>query len=302
MQFWPRKHQANTYQINTGMDMGRRRGESWRRLAPLVKTLITTILCLLCFVGWAFPVLAQASQPELSPPIVQEISDLRQKAFTASQTGQFAEAETYWSQLIEYLPTEAALWSNRGNVRVSQNKLEVALEDYNQAVTLAPDQPDPYLNRGAALEGLGRWKEAIADYSQVLALNPEDAAAYNNRGNAQAGLGHWDAALADYQTAAELDPKFAFARVNAALAEYQLGQPDEAIRQFRSLTRRYPNFADARAALTAALWGQGQRGEAESNWVAVVGLDGRYKDLDWVRTVRRWPPAMVAALEKFLNL
>lgn len=288
MMFWPQPTQALTSQPHTSI--------------PWKGRLIAAIVCLLLWTGWGFPALAQSTSADLSPQVVQEISDLRQKAFTASQKGQFTEAETYWSQLIDYLPNEAALWSNRGNVRVSQNKLAEALEDYNQAVALAPEQPDPYLNRGAALEGLGRWEDAIADYSQVLALNPNDAAAYNNRGNAQAGLGHWETALADYQKAADLDPKFAFARVNAALAEYQLGHAEEAIRQFRSLTRRYPNFADARAALTAALWGQGQSGEAESNWVAVVGLDRRYRDLDWVSTVRRWPPAMVAALEKFLHL
>lgn len=288
MTFWPQTTQGLTPQPRTPI--------------PWKGWLIAAIVCLLLGTGWGLPALAQSTSADLSPQVVQEISDLRQKAFTASQKGQFTEAETYWSQLIDYLPKEAALWSNRGNVRVSQNKLAEALEDYNQAVTLAPEQPDPYLNRGAALEGLGRWEDAIADYSQVLALNPDDAAAYNNRGNAQAGLGNWEIALADYQKAADLDPKFAFARVNAALAEYQLGNAEEAIRQFRSLTRRYPNFADARAALTAALWGQGQSGEAESNWVAVMGLDHRYRDLDWVSTVRRWPPAMVAALEKFLHL
>jgi hypothetical protein len=57
-----------------------------------------------------------------------------------------------------------------------------------------------------------------------------------------------------------------------------------------------------RAALTAALWIEGRKGEAESQWVSAVGLDNRYKDITWVRTVRRWPPTMVAALEKFLNL
>jgi len=66
--------------------------------------------------------------------------------------------------------------------------------------------------------------------------------------------------------------------------------------------RKYPNFPDARAALTAALWVQGKRGEAESQWVAVVGLDRRYKDLDWVKTVRRWSPRMVEALDSFLHL
>ncbi|WP_242052201.1 tetratricopeptide repeat protein [Phormidium sp. FACHB-1136] len=230
------------------------------------------------------------------------IADLRQKAFTASNAGRFAEAEEYWSLLLEYLPNEAALWSNRGNVRLSQNQPLAALADYDQAVALAPDQPDPYLNRGAALERLERWNDAMADYSRVLEINPNDAAAYNNRGNAKAGLGDWDAAFQDYQQAVTLDPKFAFARVNAALANYQLGQTDEAIREFRNLTRRYPNFADARAALTAALWANGQPGEAESNWVAVIGLDSRYKNLDWVAQVRRWPPAMVAALDRFLHL
>jgi len=179
------------------------------------------------------------------------IAELRQKAFIASQTGDFAAAETYWSQLIDYLPQDAALWSNRGNIRLAQNQPGLAIDDYSQAIELAPQAPDPYLNRGAALEALGRWQAAIADYNQVLALNPKDAAAYNNRGNARAGLGEWAVALRDYQHAVELNPAFALARINQALAAYQLGQPQDAIAELRALVRRYPNFADARAALTA---------------------------------------------------
>lgn len=275
------------------------------RLPSFLAAILVFGLAVGMWLGSGSEVLAQsATSPAstFSQSDIQAITELREQAFAASQSGQFVAAEDLWSDLLKYLPEEAAVWSNRGNVRVSQNKLEEALADYSKAIELAPEQPDPYLNRGAALEGLGRWEDAIADYTHLLQIHPEDAAAYNNRGNAKAGLGQWEAALADYQKAADLDRKFAFARVNAALASYQLGQTDEAIRQFRNLSRKYPNFPDARAALTAALWEQGQRGEAESNWVAVMGLDGRYKDLNWVKTVRRWPPAMVVALEKFLNL
>ncbi|KAB1989040.1 hypothetical protein, partial [Haemophilus parainfluenzae] len=63
------------------------------------------------------PALAQsaATAPtEFSAEAIQTITDLKQKAFAASQSGDFAASETYWSQLIEYLPEEAALWSNRG--------------------------------------------------------------------------------------------------------------------------------------------------------------------------------------------
>jgi tetratricopeptide (TPR) repeat protein len=263
---------------------------------------------LLSFLTWLGAMPAQAAtstliNPPVSSPVNLElVEDLRSKAFEATNKGNFAAAEDYWSELIEQLPEEPAIWSNRGNARVSQNKLEAAIADYEKSMELAPDAPDPYLNRGAALEGLGKWDEAIADYNHVLELDPNDPAAYNNRGNAKGGLGQWDEAIADYKKAADMAPQYVFARANYALAQYQIGETSEAIRQMKNLVRKYPNFADMRAALTAALWATGDRGEAESNWVAAVGLDRRYKKIDWVTQVRRWPPAMSAALEKFLTL
>ncbi|MEO0455651.1 MAG: tetratricopeptide repeat protein [Cyanobacteria bacterium P01_A01_bin.114] len=241
----------------------------------------------------------------LAPAIAassESISALRTQAFSLTQAGQFDLAETYWTKLLDQLPNEPALWSNRGNVKVSQNKIVSAIADYTQAIQLAPFEPDPYLNRGAAYEAQGDWQAALDDYNQVLALSPNDPAGYNNRGNAQGGAGNWQAALEDYQRAIEIDPRFSLGYGNYALALYQVGQTQKAIQVMRSLVRKYPTFVDMRAALTAALWETGQRGEAESNWVAAVGLDSRYKDIDWVTQVRRWPPAMVTALNHFLHL
>jgi tetratricopeptide (TPR) repeat protein len=225
-----------------------------------------------------------------------------QKAFEATEKGDFAQAEAYWTDLIQDFPENPAVWSNRGNSRVSQNKLALAIEDFNQAISLAPDQPDAYLNRGAALEGQGKFQSAIADYNKVLAIDPQDPMAYNNRGNAQGGLGHWQEALADFQKASKIAPNFAFARANTALALYEIGQKNEALKTMRDLVRKYPMFPDMRAALTAVLWTEGQQGEAESNWVAAVGMDNRYQDINWVKTIRRWPPQMLTSLDKFLNL
>jgi predicted Zn-dependent protease len=106
----------------------------------------------------------------------------------------------------------------------------------------------------------------------------------------------------DYKKATELVSDYAFANANYALALYQVGKQEEAVRKMRNLVRKYPQFADMRAALTAALWAQGKQGEAESQWVSAVGLDSRYKDLNWLRNDRRWPPEMVSAMEKFLKL
>lgn len=269
----------------------------WRRT-------IRGLICLGLMVGMLVasipPAIAVSSKT--ASDVQVEVNALFDQAFKATGQGNFEAAEAYWSEILERYPRNAAVWSNRGNARVSQHKLQEAIEDYNQSIALAPDQPDPYLNRGTALEGLQDWQSAIADYDRVLELDPQDTAAYNNRGNARAGLGNWDAALNDYQQATKLNPGFAMARANTALALYQVGQTEEAIHQFRTLLRRYPQFADIRAALTAALWANGQHGEAESQWVAAIGLDSRYRDLDWVKTIRRWPPQLVNALGQFLSL
>ena len=258
------------------------------------------LLSLLLWIGWAVPVWSAPQTGQITTP--RQFEAVKQKAFAASQAGQFDVAEDYWTQLLEAHPTSAPIWSNRGNVRVSQNRLEEAIADYDKSVELAPLSPDPYLNRGAALEGLGRWDEAIADYNKAMQLEPDSAALYNNRGNAKGGSGDWSAALEDYEQAAKLMPNFALANANAAIALYQVGRAEDSIRRLRGLVRKYPRFADVRAALTAVLWAEGRGGEAESNWYAVMGLDRRYRDIDWVRQVRRWPPAVADALEQFLSL
>lgn len=240
--------------------------------------------------------------PQISEQRLQRGDEIAEKAFQALKKGDFAQSENYWGELIELFPRNPAVWSNRGNVRLSQSKIEGAIADYNEAIALAPNQPDPYLNRGVAHEIKQEWESAIADYDTVLDLNPDDAMAYNNRGNAKAGKGNYTEAIIDYEKAVSLNPDFAIARSNAALNHYQVGDEQDALKETRNLVRKYPNFADVRAALTAMLWAQGKEGEAESNWVSVMGTDARYRDIEWLEKVRRWPPKMVEALDNFLSL
>ncbi|TAE47763.1 MAG: tetratricopeptide repeat protein, partial [Oscillatoriales cyanobacterium] len=133
----------------------------------MIRSLFTffTVLIVtgLVWLGNIAPAAAQLQATELTPQ-QQELGELVQKAFEATNEGKFPAAETLWTEIIDKFPSQAAAWSNRGNSRVSQNKLQLAIADYEKAIELAPNAPDPYLNRGTALEGLGRWEEAIADY------------------------------------------------------------------------------------------------------------------------------------------
>lgn len=249
--------------------------------------------------------IASAQTAQLFSVTQQQLSQGEQtakKALQAIEQGNYSQAEVYWTQLIEQFPDNPAVWSNRGNVRIAQNHLDDAIADFNQSIKIAPQYPDPYLNRGIAYESKRLWQKALDDYEHVLSIDANDAVAYNNRGNVRAAQQQWHDALSDYQKAIEIAPNFALARVNAALCNYQIGESELAIRELRNIVRKYPLFSDSRAALTAVLWVAGLQGEAESNWVATIGLDRRYQNLDWVRNYRRWPPQMTEALEKFLTL
>jgi tetratricopeptide (TPR) repeat protein len=259
-------------------------------------------ICFLCLWGVNDTVFARVENPQFTEQDLKKGEKIAQKAIEALEKGDFSRSEAYWTELIEEFPQNPAVWSNRGNVRVSQQRIEDAIADFNRSIAIAPQYPDAYLNRGIAYEGQQNWDLAIADYNRALAINPQDTVAYNNRGNAKAGQQKWQEALEDYEKAIAIAPNFSLARANSALVTYQIGDRFEATRQLRNLVRKYPMFPDVRAAMTAVLWVEGKQGEAESNWVATVGLDNRYQNLEWVANVRRWPPKMVEALEQFLTL
>ena len=242
-----------------------------------------------------FQLVAQVALPQLFD-----------QALSASREGRFSEALPLWNQVLERAPTDAAAWSNRGNVQLALGDPLAAIADQSQALELEPGSADAHLNRGTAEEALAQWQAAAADYRWILERYPEPgeprASALYNLGNVLGSEGDWAAAQASFAAAAEARPGFAMARSSAALALFQLGELEGAERELRNLIRRYPLFADARAALTALLWQRGAGGEAESHWAAAAGLDPRYRQGEWLLSTRRWPPRPVQALEQFLAL
>jgi tetratricopeptide (TPR) repeat protein len=244
------------------------------------------------------PALAAASAP--APP--RSLAAAFERALSASREGRFGDALPLWDQVLELAPSDAAAWSNRGNVRLALGDAEGAIADQGQAMLLDPQSVDPHLNRGVAEESLARWEAADADYRWILERDPEDASALYNLGNVEGSRDDWAAARRCFEAAALARPGFALARSSAALAAFQLDDLEAAEGELRRLIRRYPLFADARAALTALLWQRGARGEAESHWAAASGLDPRYRQADWLLQIRRWPPRPVQALAQFLAL
>ena len=255
---------------------------------------------LLAFVLVVLTVWGVASCPVLAAPGLDQA--LFEQALQASRHGDVAEALLLWNRYLDDHPGDAAALSNRGNVRLILGDAEGAIRDQTRSIELSPEEVDPRLNRGTAEEALQQWDAAAADYDWILERDPAEASALYNLGNVRGSQQDWTSASELYSQAALARPGFAMARSSEAMARYQLDQLDQAERELRNLIRRYPMFADARAGLSALLWKQGQRGEAESHWAAASGLDPRYRQADWLLSVRRWPPGPTADLMAFLDL
>ena len=227
---------------------------------------------------------------------------LFREALTFSSEGEFDNALDKWNDYLRIYPDDPAALSNRGNVKLVVGDPKGSLIDQNRSIQLNPNELDPYINRGIANESLGLWLEAKEDYLYVISKDKENFSALYNLANVEGSLDNWEKARSLFSKASQYNPGFAMARSSEALANYQLGNFDASEKELRKLIRRYPTFADARAALTALQWSKGKSGEAESNWIAAVELDPRYSQEDWLLEVRRWPPAPVEDLMKFISI
>lgn len=157
----------------------------------------------------------------------------------------------------------------------------------------------------------------------MLCREPEDPFIVNSIGNCHASLGKWEDARAAYKRSAVIlqqasgfrdtsglsagrSTAAALAQSNAALALVQLGDIPDAIKELEYVSRRQGNVVDSRAALAALYYDSGRVEEAESIWAYAcdnisVGCS-KYRDMEWVRKVRRWPPVMSQKLQSFLQL
>ena len=86
---------------------------------------------------------------------------------------------------------------------------------------------------------------------------------------------------------------------------YEVGQKQEAVKLMKTVLRKQPGYADMHVAIAADAWSRRDAKTAEAEWAFTcinteVGC-AKYKSIDWVKRIRRWPPSLVTGLDDFLN-
>ncbi|KAH7315202.1 hypothetical protein KP509_21G039600 [Ceratopteris richardii] len=232
------------------------------------------------------------------------------------------EVLNIFDKIIALDPEQTEWWEARGQARIDAKRFEDAVSDFTEAIRRNSSDFKAYSGRALAYEGLSQWEHAVLDYTTALenakiSTGSLDPYIINSRGNAFASLGKYKEALQDYllsvqgfQQAKELDGAI-YAAGNAALMRIQLGDEVKGMKELMGVARRAPASIDMRAALAALYWSQGLEQAAEDEWHftcdninpgQVFDSCALYRDPDWLRRIRRWPPVMVERMERFLKL
>jgi len=122
---------------------------------------------------------------------------------------------------------EANRLKEEGNELVKANKLEEAVQKYNEAIKLNRD-PIYFCNRAAAYCRLEQYDLAVQDCRTALALDPNYAKAYGRMGVALSCQNRYDHAVEAYQNALKIDQDNESYKNNLSIAEGKLRQAQEA--------------------------------------------------------------------------
>ncbi len=144
-----------------------------------------------------------------------------------------------------YLAPRAAWYVNRGILYRRQQKYELALDDYNQAIELNPNHANAYNNRGNLYQDLQKYELALDDFNKAIEINPNFAILYYNRGNLYINQQKYDLALSDYDKAIEINPNYAEAYVNRGVLYDDQRKYELALADYSKAIDINPNLAEA---------------------------------------------------------
>jgi len=122
------------------------------------------------------------------------------------RNGQEALADI--NQAIAAVPQMAEAYELRAELLAAVGRIDQAIEDASQAITVAPaSDPQAYFFRAEIWEKKGDYAKAVADYDAGLARDPKVWAGRMQRGLALAKLGDDARALQALDEAIKTDPK-----------------------------------------------------------------------------------------------
>jgi lipoprotein NlpI len=180
----------------------------------------------------------------------------------------------------------AKVFNDRGLAYSNKAKYDLAIQDFDKALSLKPDTVEALNNRGLAFEQKGDFDRALQDYDGAIRLQPSYASALNNRGLLyRERKGDQGRALQDFDEAIRLRPDYAEAISNRAHSYYAKGDYDRAIADFDQAVKLEPNYTGNLFDRAAAFNSKKDYGRALADLNHAIELSPKDPALLWARGV-----------------
>jgi tetratricopeptide (TPR) repeat protein len=190
----------------------------------------------------------------------------------------------------------------QGNKCFAQGAYAEALTFYRDLVELNPRRADALNNLGSALFKLGRYREAEDRFRQAIGANPNHPEAHNNLGNLLRRRGHFAEAEDLLRRALQLKPNYVEARNNLGLTLVLLGRLRDAKAHFAKVLKVARHHADALLGLGQVAGMEGRFDEAETLFKRVLEVNPKMPSalaaLAGIRKMTSCDGAWLAAAEE----
>jgi Flp pilus assembly protein TadD len=167
------------------------------------------------------------------------------------------DTESLWMHATSATPECSICHINYGTLLVNRAAIGpsnplLAIEQFQQALTLKPELNKPYGGLGAALLGLRRPRDAEQALLRVVVEEPTNIAVLNNLGIALNEQGRFAEAVPYLRRAVALDEHHPVTRANLGQALVGSGHIEEAIVELRRATDEWPFQLEPRRVLVLA--------------------------------------------------
>jgi len=159
------------------------------------------------------------------------------------QHNRFNEAVEYARKAVEINPN-SYFCTNLGNIYKETGKMDLAIDLYNQALEYEPDNAKVYFNLGYSYKIKNELNTAIEYYKRSVELDPSNQAAYANLGNIYAIQKKLNEAVECYKKAIELNPEDASMYNSLGNTYFDLKEIDKAIECYKKAVKLKPNYEE----------------------------------------------------------
>ena len=135
----------------------------------------------------------------------QQIQTLARNALQRAAAGDFAGAETMFTQVADARPNSGQALHLLGQARLKLGRFADAREPLERAAKFLPKDPAAQVNLAGCLTVLGEHAAALEALDRAARLKPGDAVIAHNRGRSLEALGRFEEAERAYDEALAVD-------------------------------------------------------------------------------------------------